>query len=44
MVGSHVWMLDPEVAWMDGEVIEVNGEDLEISCTSGRTVSDASQN
>ncbi|KAG6732379.1 hypothetical protein I3842_01G174300 [Carya illinoinensis] len=38
MVGSHVWMLDPEVAWMDGEVIEVNGEDLEISCTSGRTV------
>ena len=43
-VGSHVWVEDPEAAWIDGEVVEVNSEDIEINCTSGRTVSAVSQN
>ncbi|XP_062166607.1 myosin-8-like [Alnus glutinosa] len=38
VVGSLVWVEDPEVSWIDGEVVEVNGEDLKTNCTSGRTV------
>ncbi|OVA02253.1 IQ motif [Macleaya cordata] len=38
MVGSQVWVEDPDEAWMDGEVLEVNGEEVKISCTSGKTV------
>lgn len=38
VVGSFVWVEDPEVSWMDGEVVEVNGKDLKINCTSGRMV------
>ncbi|KAK7819265.1 myosin-8 [Quercus suber] len=37
-IGSHVWVEDPEAAWIDGEVEEVNNEDIKINCTSGRTV------
>lgn len=43
-IGSHVWVEDPEAAWIDGEVEEVNNEDIKITCTSGRTVSAPSQN
>lgn len=43
MVGSLVWIEDPEVAWLDGEVLEVNGQDIKVLCTSGTTVSDTSQ-
>lgn len=38
-VGSLVWVEDTEVAWIDGEVLAVNGEDIKIICTSGKTVS-----
>jgi hypothetical protein len=44
VVGSLVWVEDPEVSWIDAEVVEVNGEDLKTNCTSGRTVSAASHN
>ncbi|XP_048447849.1 myosin-8-like [Pyrus x bretschneideri] len=37
-VGSHVWVEDPEEAWIDGEVVGVNNEEIEINCTSGKTV------
>ncbi|KAF3791934.1 Myosin-8 [Nymphaea thermarum] len=37
-VGSLVWLEDPEVAWIDGEVIEVDGNNAKISCSSGKTV------
>ncbi|KAF3457491.1 hypothetical protein FNV43_RR02149 [Rhamnella rubrinervis] len=37
-VGSHVWMEDLDEAWIDGEVVEVNDEEIKISCTSGKTV------
>ncbi|XP_042491849.1 myosin-6-like [Macadamia integrifolia] len=38
VVGSFVWVEDPDVAWVDGEVLEVNGEEIKVSCTSGKTV------
>ncbi|KAG9136116.1 hypothetical protein Leryth_003734 [Lithospermum erythrorhizon] len=38
MIGSHVWVGDPEVAWIDGEVVEVNGEEVTVNCTLGKKV------
>ncbi|XP_043719718.1 myosin-6 isoform X1 [Telopea speciosissima] len=38
VVGSFVWVEDPDVAWTDGEVLEVNGEEIKVSCTSGKMV------
>ena len=38
-VGSHVWVEDAEVAWIDGLVEEVQGDELIINCTSGKKVS-----
>ncbi|KAL0461055.1 UNVERIFIED_CONTAM: Myosin-6 [Sesamum latifolium] len=32
------WVEDPDVAWIDGEVVAVNGEDIKVLCTSGKTV------
>ena len=37
-VGSVVWVEDPDDAWIDGEVVGVNGEKIEVLCTSGKTV------
>ncbi|KAI6693672.1 hypothetical protein NL676_021382 [Syzygium grande] len=37
-VGSVVWVEDPELAWIDAEVVEVNGKEIKINLTSGRTV------
>ena len=39
IAGSLVWVEDPEVAWIDGEVKEVNGEEITVNCTSEKTVS-----
>ncbi|KAI5580492.1 hypothetical protein BDE02_08G157700 [Populus trichocarpa] len=38
MVGSFVWVEDPEEAWMDGEVVEVNGEEITVNCASRKAV------
>lgn len=38
VVGSHVWIEHPEVAWLDGEVVEINGEDITVLCTTGEKV------
>ncbi|XP_031283791.1 myosin-6 [Pistacia vera] len=38
VVGSLVWVEDPEVTWIDGEVVEVNGDQIKVLCTSGKTV------
>ncbi|WMV47058.1 hypothetical protein MTR67_040443 [Solanum verrucosum] len=43
-VGSLVWVEDPDVAWIDGEVLEVNGSDIKVLCTSGKTVVAKSSN
>jgi len=38
IVGSHVWIEDPEEAWMDGEVTGIKGRDATIIITNGKTV------
>ncbi|KAF5482528.1 hypothetical protein F2P56_003088, partial [Juglans regia] len=38
VVGALVWVEDPDVAWIDGEVVEVNGEEIKVLCTSGKKV------
>ncbi|XP_037491386.1 myosin-7 isoform X2 [Jatropha curcas] len=38
LVGSFVWVLDPEVTWIDGEVLKVNGEEITVKVSSGKTV------
>ncbi|GFQ02300.1 myosin-12 [Phtheirospermum japonicum] len=38
IVGSHVWAEDPELAWIDGEVIEIKGSDATIVTTTGKTM------
>ncbi|KAL6638616.1 hypothetical protein ACP70R_023727 [Stipagrostis hirtigluma subsp. patula] len=38
VVGSHVWVEDPDEAWMDGLVEEIKGDELVINCTSGKKV------
>lgn len=38
VVGSLVWVEDPDEAWIDGEVVEINGENIKVLCTSGKTV------
>ncbi|WZZ77234.1 hypothetical protein YC2023_097806 [Brassica napus] len=36
-VGSHVWVEDPEEAWIDGEVEDANSDEITVNC-SGKTV------
>lgn len=38
IVGSHVWVEDPKVAWIDGEVNKINGEEVEIQTSNGKKV------
>jgi hypothetical protein len=38
VVGSHVWVEDPDEAWMDGLVEQINGDELVVNCTSGKKV------
>ncbi|KAL5200646.1 hypothetical protein ABZP36_021849 [Zizania latifolia] len=38
IVGSHVWAEEPEIAWVDGEVVKINGEEAEIQATNGKKI------
>ncbi|CAH2038541.1 unnamed protein product [Thlaspi arvense] len=38
IVGSHVWVEDSDVAWIDGEVEKINGEEVVIQATTGKKV------
>lgn len=38
IVGSHVWVEDPVLAWIDGEVFRIDGEEVHINRTDGKTV------
>ncbi|OAY82606.1 Myosin-11, partial [Ananas comosus] len=38
IVGSHVWVEDPAIAWIDGQVVKINGVDAEVHTTNGKTV------
>ncbi|KAJ4969130.1 hypothetical protein NE237_015831 [Protea cynaroides] len=36
--GSHVWVEDPELAWIDGQVSKIDGKNAEIQTSDGKTV------
>ncbi|KAG7021176.1 Myosin-9 [Cucurbita argyrosperma subsp. argyrosperma] len=38
IVGSHVWIEDPEVAWLDGLVSKITGQEAEIEASNGKKV------
>ncbi|XP_065623675.1 myosin-16-like [Quercus suber] len=38
VIGSHVWVGDPELVWIDGQIINVNGEEAEIQASNGKMV------
>lgn len=38
IVGSHVWAEDPDICWVDGEVVKIKGEEAEIQATNGKKV------
>ncbi|XP_018820347.1 myosin-11 [Juglans regia] len=38
IVGSHVWVEDPELSWVDGQVSKINGQEAEIQTTNGKKV------
>lgn len=33
-----MWLEDPGVAWVDGTVVKINGQDAEIETTNGKKV------
>nr|TKS17928.1 myosin-9 isoform X1 [Populus alba] len=37
-IGSHVWVEDPEVAWIDGIVINIEQDQVEVQTSDGKTV------
>ncbi|KAJ0074873.1 hypothetical protein Patl1_33584 [Pistacia atlantica] len=39
IVGSHVWVEDPVLAWIDGEVTRINGQQVHVNCQNGKKVS-----
>jgi len=39
VVGSHVWVEDPELAWIDGEIQETKKGEITILFESGTKVS-----
>ncbi|CAN1218260.1 XI-K [Linum perenne] len=38
IVGSHVWIEDPKLAWIDGEVTRISGKDVHVHSTNGKNV------
>ena len=38
IVGSQVWIEDPEVSWIDGQVSKITGKNAEIETSDGKKV------
>ncbi|KAG5547110.1 hypothetical protein RHGRI_012963 [Rhododendron griersonianum] len=38
IVGSHVWVEDPVLAWIDGKVIRINGQEVHVRTATGKMV------
>ncbi|XP_057423449.1 myosin-9 isoform X1 [Lotus japonicus] len=38
VAGSHVWVGDPELVWIDGQVLNINGEEAEIQTSNEKKV------
>lgn len=39
IIGSHVWVEDPKLAWIDGEVTGISGDEVHVHTTNGKKVS-----
>lgn len=38
VVGSHVWIEDRVLAWIDGEVSKIHGDEIHVHTTNGKKV------
>ncbi|KAJ8448238.1 hypothetical protein Cgig2_025162 [Carnegiea gigantea] len=38
IIGSHVWVEDPKLAWIDGEVTRINGDEVHVQTSNGKAV------
>ncbi|KAL6516153.1 hypothetical protein OROGR_019458 [Orobanche gracilis] len=38
IVGSHVWVEDPDIAWVDGQVTRINGKEVEVQASNGKKI------
>jgi hypothetical protein len=38
IVGSHVWVEDPTLAWIDGEVVSINNNEVHVQSSNGKKV------
>ncbi|XP_021303107.1 myosin-17 isoform X4 [Sorghum bicolor] len=38
VVGSHIWLEDKDLAWIDGEVFRNEGQNVHVHTTNGKTV------
>ncbi|KAL8548030.1 hypothetical protein ACS0TY_007361 [Phlomoides rotata] len=38
IVGSHVWVEDPDIAWVAGQVMKINGAEVEVKTSTGKVV------
>lgn len=38
IVGSHVWVEDPHLAWIDGQVTRIDGQNIHVRTKKGKTV------
>ncbi|KAL6614620.1 hypothetical protein ACP70R_036890 [Stipagrostis hirtigluma subsp. patula] len=38
VIGSHVWVEDKDLAWIDGEVFRIDGQNAHVRTTRGKTV------
>ncbi|XLR05925.1 hypothetical protein S83_072123 [Arachis hypogaea] len=38
VVGSHIWIEDPDEAWIEGEILESKGNEITVNCASGTKV------
>ncbi|KXG33240.1 myosin-17 isoform X5 [Sorghum bicolor] len=38
VIGSHVWVEDKDLSWVDGEVFRIDGQNAHVRTTKGKTV------
>ncbi|KAG6512594.1 hypothetical protein ZIOFF_030719 [Zingiber officinale] len=38
IMGSNVWVEDPQLSWVDGQVTKITGENAEVQTSNGKTV------
>lgn len=39
ILGTHVWVEDPNICWIDGQVTKINKQEVEVETTDGKKVS-----